>query len=339
MASTKRRHNLAVAHGFGSIHTNEPPGSHCNNIGAAHRKQIHAAFRNWFNIDVNPEDEYKNRRPKEDLLCLTDEARKEFQPKPLHEILANMADKSLADFRTASSRMRPENRRKATRALWRSVLGSVEPPKEPKVREGSPHKEVVNGIAITREILETEPGISVPLMTLSLTKLDGKQDRNRLLVLGVAADGIAGMLQRRSNDFDWALSFGCVVTLVDVRGTGASSPGNDHGQQSSATAHSATALMLGQPLLGGQLCDLRAAWRYARKRSDLTAEGGLVGGGTGRSPLAIDAEFSYPRRIEGRPAEAEPSAALLALLLGAIRRRCGRRSLPPRTRVVPLGAR
>jgi hypothetical protein len=32
-------------------------------------------------------------------------------------------------------------------------------------------------------------------------------------------------------------------------------------------------------------------------------------------PLAADARFSYPRRIDGRPDEAQPSAAHLALLL------------------------
>jgi hypothetical protein len=34
------------------------------------------------------------------------------------------------------------------------------------------------------------------------------------------------------------------------------------------------------------------------------------------APLAADATFAYPRRIDSRPAEADPSGALLALLLG-----------------------
>jgi hypothetical protein len=107
-----------------------------------------------------------------------------------------------------------------------------------------------------------------------------------------------------------------VFVLVEVRGTGASNPDGDHGQQSEATSHSATQLMLGQTLLGGQLRDLRAAWRHVRKRDDIDPKNGMVAGGTGAKPLASDAAFTYPRRIDGRPGEAEPAAAHLALLLG-----------------------
>jgi hypothetical protein len=38
-------------------------------------------------------------------------------------------------------------------------------------------------------------------MTLSLTRLD-KEVRSRPLVLGVASDGIAGMLRRRQGDLN-----------------------------------------------------------------------------------------------------------------------------------------
>jgi hypothetical protein len=40
-----------------------------------------------------------------------------------------------------------------------------------------------------------------------------------------------------------------------------------------------------------------------------------VVGGSGVEPLAADAAFSYPRRVD-RPEECQPTGALLALLLG-----------------------
>jgi hypothetical protein len=92
-------------------------------------------------------------------------------------------------------------------------------------------------------------------------------------------------------------------------------PGSDHGQQSSFTSVAATELMLGHTLLAGQLRDLRAAWRHFRKRADLAPKEALVIGESGVTPLSEGVEFSFPRRIDGRPPESLPSAALLALLL------------------------
>ena len=311
---------LSFAHGFGSIQVNDPPGSHCNNIGAAHRKQIHEAFRKWFAIDVRPDDEYRNRRPREELICLTEAARKELNPKPLHEILAAMADEKLAAARQARAKLAPDERRKQLRESWQRLLGESEPPREIKVREGSPHVQEVGGIKVTRELLESEPGISVPVLTLSRGDLDSKRDRSRMLILGVASDGLAPALARRREEIAQGLAFGAVIVLVDVRGTGAAG-GGDQGQQSAATSHSATHLMLGKTMLAGQLRDLRTALRHASIRADVSPRA-IVVGGSGHEPLAEGAEFSHPRRID-RPAECEPTGAMLAVLMGLVENETG----------------
>jgi hypothetical protein len=246
-------------------------------------------------------------------MCLTDAARKEFDPQPLHKILARMADEKLALAREARAKLAPEERRKQFRASWQRLLGDSDPPQEIKVREGSPHVQEVGGIKITRELLESEPGISVPVMTLSRADLDSKTDRSRMLILGVASDGLAPALARRHDEIAQGLAFGCVLVLVDVRGTGAAG-GGDHGQQSGATSHSATHLMLGKTMLAGQLRDLRTALRHASRRKDVQRQA-IVVGGSGYEPLAEEAEFSHPRRID-RPAECEPTGAMLAVLLG-----------------------
>src|SRR5262249_46205193 len=89
---------LSVAHGYGTLTGQDPPGSHCNNIGAVHRRQIHEAFRRWLNIDVKPEDEYSRRRAAGELTCLTDEAKRELRPLPLHELLAFRAVRGVGSY-------------------------------------------------------------------------------------------------------------------------------------------------------------------------------------------------------------------------------------------------
>jgi hypothetical protein len=70
--------------------------------------------------------------------------------------------------------------------------------------------------------------------------------------------------------------------------------------------------MLGRPLLGGQLRDLRTVWRHVRPKGG--GREAVVIGGSGVTPLDADAKFVYPRRID-RPGECRPTGALLALLL------------------------
>jgi hypothetical protein len=301
---------LSFAHGRGTLTGQNPPGSHCNNIGAIHRRQIHEAFGRWFNIRVTPEAEYTARRPPEELKCLTDEARRQFQPQPLHKILSHLVDERLAAAREERANLASAERRKLMRESWSRVLGNIEPPPEVKTREGSPPTETFDGITVRRELLETEPGIVVPVLTLSRS---GKPKGPA--TIRVATDGIAGMLERSRRDIAERLQSGNVVALVEVRGTGAAGPGNDRGQQSGSTSQSATHLMLGQTVLGGQLRDLRAVLRHLQRRDDVLPQEIGVFGDDGGQPLASGAPFAYPRRIEGRPAEFQPTSALLALLL------------------------
>jgi hypothetical protein len=306
---------LSFAHGQGTITGKDPPGSHCNNIGAVHRRQIHDAFRKWFRIDVKPDDEYRNRRPREELICLTDEVRQKLQPKPLHEILGAIADEQLAATRAARAVAAPKDRRKLVRESFARHLGNIEPPARVTVQPGSPHVERLGDITVTREILETDPGITVPVMTLSNDGADGRRTPE-LLAVGVASDGIEKIFERHRNPIAIGLDRNMLIVLIEVRGSGESSPGSDRGQQGAATAHSATQRMLGETTLAGQLRDFRAVWRHIRRHvRDFPNLEVVAIGESGVKPLAIDSPFSYPRRIESRPRECEPTGALLVALL------------------------
>lgn len=302
---------LAFAHGHGTLTGDNPPGSHCNNIGAVHRRQIHEAFRRWFSIDVQPEHEYSRRRSREELLCLTDEARRQFQSRPLCEIVAKTADERLATARQAREKLPPADRLAAFRESWTRLLGDTKPREFFQVLFGSPKDELKDGLLICRFLAEPEPGVSVPVLSINPPRRGGLDPRT---VIAVAPDGIAGLLRRRSDWIAAKLAAGHSVMLVDVRGTGASSPGSDRGQQSAATSISATHFMLSQSLLAGQLRDLRSiiAWHFRGK--DFGGNSVILFGDSGVEPLAVDKPFRYPRRIDGRPAECQPTGPLLALL-------------------------
>jgi hypothetical protein len=361
-----RGDRLAFALGFGTIQANDPPASHCNNIGAVHRKLIHEAFGKWFNIQVKLEDEYSNRRMPEELTCLTAEARQRFEPQPLHVLLSrsvNLANRlpheqPLDAVLARSAAVREESLKRARRQqfvtremrglnvrarnTWASLLGKPElmerdpfynsdrsllfgkeagsGPLTPRfaVREGSPATEIAGPLRIERKLLDIEPGITVPLLLLKSNDADAKV--RRPIALGVAMGGSRAILAERRDDLARLLARGVIVALPDVRGTGATSAGQDHGQQSAATAHAATCLMLSKPLLGAQLSDLRAVWRYLKDHDDVDPQVSAVFGHSSVEPLSVDAKFSYPRRIDERPVECQPGGPLLALLLGLYER-------------------
>ena len=251
-------------------------------------------------------------RTREELTCLTDEALQQFQPQPLHAILASLADRQLAAAGQARNAAKPEDRRRLARESWARLLGNVEPPREVKIRAGSPPLDRVGELTIRRELLDVEPGITIPLMVIFPNQ--GNVRERRSLVVHFAPDGISGMLRRNIDQIAAALQAGRAVAFVEVRGTGASSPGADHGQQGAMTAHSATELMLVRTLLAGQLRDLRAAWQHLAAIPKIDRTKLSICGDSPAEPLPPAAPFSYPRRIDNRPSECLPQASLLALL-------------------------
>jgi hypothetical protein len=72
--------------------------------------------------------------------------------------------------------------------------------------------------------------------------------------------------------------------------------------------------MLGEPLLAGQLRDLRAVWRHIQRRSGDAKRELAVLADSGAAPLPANTPFAHPHRVASRPAETQPNAALLALL-------------------------
>ena len=73
-----------------------PEASHCDNIGAFHRRMIHPLFERWFGIKVTEKDEYSAPRKRPELICLTDKAREELKPKSLNELMSALGTEAVS---------------------------------------------------------------------------------------------------------------------------------------------------------------------------------------------------------------------------------------------------
>jgi hypothetical protein len=299
--------SLRVVHGSGSVRgAAGPENTHCTHIGALHRKGIYPALRDWFGMPVPAE--YSNRRPAEDLTCWTDEARKELRPKKLHEVLGEIA-KAKVDAALAAAPGEDEARPKWAKAAWGKLLGDIDPPADPKLIEGM--AEEVPGGKLIRYALEVEPGVVVPFLLISPRGNDGKPP----VVIMVAQAGKAEFLKDRGGVIEKFLKAGVAVCLPDVRGTGETRPGDGSpGRTSSRTSVSQTNLILGQPLLGSQLRDLRTVIRWLQTRPDIDGKKLAVWGDSFAPTNPPARNPVVPLDAPDIPPIAEPLGASLAVL-------------------------
>jgi hypothetical protein len=142
----------------------------------------------------------------------------------------------------------------------------------------------------------------------------GAKEKSPAVVM-VAQGGKAGFLRERGDVIAAFLKAGVVVCLVDVRGTGETQPGDaSPGRTGSRTSISQTNLILGQPVLGSQLRDLRTVIRWLQGRKDIDGKKLAVWGDSFAKVNAADGRFAVPLDAPELPRYAEPGAALLAHL-------------------------
>jgi dienelactone hydrolase len=268
---------LSFATGYGVLSGQPPNASHCNNIGADHRKAgIYPAFEKWFAIPA-PAAEPKDRRPAADLLCGV-------PLRPLHEILADAVPKR--------RRSRDE-----LAAAWTGLLGDVSPfPAEPV--------EVAKG----RWVLRAGPA-QVPFLLLA-----PPGDGRRPAVVAFAQGGKAGFLKHRADEIAAFLAGGVAVCLVDLRGTGDTRSGDGTGRTSALTSHSASSLMLGRPLAGVRVRELRAVLAFLRSRPDVDPSRLALWGDSFAPVNGPDVRIDVPYDAPKFPEVGHPMGATTALL-------------------------
>jgi cephalosporin-C deacetylase-like acetyl esterase len=294
---------LRVAHGKGRVTgPGGPDNTHCNHIGAVHRKMIYPALKDWFGMPV-PE-EYSKPRPGAELKCWTDEARAELKPKKLHEVAGALARERAKAW--SAEKEIPEHL-----AAWAKLLGDIEPAKDPKVIEGKADE--VPGGKLTRFAFEVEPGIVVPLVLISPNGAKGKTP----VVVMVAQGGKAAFLKERADAIAAFLKAGVAVCLPDVRGTGETRAGTSADRGSTRTSVSQTNLILGQPVLGAQLRDLRTVIRWLTDRKDIDHVNVALCGDSFAPVNAASTKFAVPLDVTSPNAISEPNGDALASLASA----------------------
>ena len=298
--------NLVGIGARGFVVGSEPENMHWI---AGNRELLYPTFERWFNIP-NPKKEFSNRRPPEDFLCLTPAALEEFAPQPMHQIAARLGAERAAAARTELHRLSDKDRRAKLRQDWTKLLGNVAAKSDPVVRDQRSDDAALPGVQVERIHLATEPGIVVPVLLLRPATAKGKLP----LVVAVAQGGKQEFLKQRSEAIAELLAGGTAVCLPDVRGTGETSPGAGRDRGSPATAISASALMLGTPLLGGRLRDLDAVLRHLRQRPDVDRQRIALWGDSFAAPNAGAGDLRAPHGIDNRPGQSEPLGGLLALL-------------------------
>jgi dienelactone hydrolase len=301
------RAGIAPVHGKGSVKgPGGPENTHCTHIGPVHRAGIYPLLKEWFAMPVPAE--YSQRRTSDELLCWTDEARAELKPRPVREVIAELA----VQRRTAALAKLPADaaeRREALRKLWAGALGDVEPLANPKVVAGV--TDDVPGGTLARFALETDAGITVPVLLVTPKDTKGPVP----VVVVVSQAGKRAYLKERRDVVAALLKSGIAVCLVDVRGTGETRPGDGAGRGSSRTSVSQANLILGQPVLGAQLRDLRTVTRWLAARDGIDGSRLAVWGDSFAKVNPPDAKLAVPLDADG-PAISEPCGANLALLLG-----------------------
>jgi cephalosporin-C deacetylase-like acetyl esterase len=307
------KQNLGFAHGAGKV--NGPAGpdnTHCTHIGAVHRKMIYPYLKDWFGMPI-PE-EYSARRKPEELLCWTEEAKKELKPKKLHEMLPAVADELAAAEQKRLAELKPLDRREQLRKNWTKILGDITPR---QTSIAGDRAEDIPGGYLRRLELYTEPGWPPVVPFLLLTPTAGKADDIKWpIVIMVSASGKASFLKERGDEISLFLKSGIAVALADVRATGEIRLGSGSPALGGArTSVSQTELILGQTLVGTQFRDLRALIHHLQKYDYLD---GTRIGVWGDSFAKINAAAMNPKvPLElDLPEIAEPGGALLAELTG-----------------------
>ena len=318
---------LAAAYGKGTLKQQAPEASHCTNIGRFHRRLIHPAFARWFDIHVEEADEYSRPIESAQLVCWTDELRRQLGPLSFNEALRSIGNERVGRLTAKLAEKPLPEQRRALREAWSPRLGSQQqsPPAAPRVvasviealpKEAAAKGTTTPGLAlrVERSVLEVEPGMVVPL--LLLTAASRPQDQPGRAVVAIAEQGKAALLRERGAPIQELLASGFLVALPDLRGIGETGWRGSRGREAATTDRSASLQLYGESFVGQRLRDLRAVLAHLRQRRDVAPTKIGLWAESLVEPNAADTVVSVPHGVEGWPRFAEPGCGLVALLAG-----------------------
>lgn len=307
--------HLAFTHGRGELKGQPPESTHCTHIGPVHRVGIHQALQTWFKINAGPETEYSQRVDASSLRCWTPEARSLYQPASLVELARREARTRVSDFSLKTRTLSRPDRRKFLRSSWGRLLGeSDETPSvlaAEKLMQIAIRTRDADPAGFSRLLLTTESGVSIPVLMIEAPSPTGA------VVVAVCSQGKGALLKSRSSELAELIQDGATICLVDPRGIGELSVGTSRGRRSAATAEAATALMVGRPIPGQQLQDVRTVIQWLRTHPSTQGRALALWGESLAKPNPSDAPFQTPRDDDqSLPTLAEPQGPLMVLLAG-----------------------
>lgn len=304
--------HLAFTHGRGGLRGQPPEATHCTHIGAFHRQRIHQAFHDWFQIKVTPNEEFRQRVPVDSLRCFTDPMTQETHNRLLKNILPSIANQRMAEARNRRRGLSSTDSRDQLRVDWNRILG--EPVALSEAVELSKDSQLLTNIRVDRVRLRTDTGIQVPLILMR--PKEAKVGQKTKVVLVSSHVGKRNLLQRNAAEYAGLLRAGFAICLPDARGIGESSVGAGRGRNSPATDVSASLLMLRDPLIAGQLRDLRSVCRWLGAQVDIDSTRIWIWGDS-RSATVPPAQVQVVPRDDDAsvPPFAETSGCMLSLLL------------------------
>ncbi len=306
--------SIAFAFGKGSVRGRPPTSTHCTNIGAYHRQQIHPQFRRWFDLQVTSQDEFRHRRDSNELICLTPHARRLLRPHSLLQLTRDLGRKRAQVVWKQLQGMSPDKRVKLLQEKWRKLLGTTTHPSAPKVHQSVDPIVLNNSVEVTPIELSVQPGISVPLLVFSPRSGHPTPSQRSPVVVAVAQGGRVGLLQHRSEQIAQLLSSGVMVCVAEVRNTGSTKSKVGRWRTSGDTNRSVNLQLFGETVLGGQLADLRSILAYLRTRADVDPGRLAIWGDSFVQPNPPEINLNVPHGVSGRPPTSEPVGGLLALL-------------------------
>jgi dienelactone hydrolase len=303
--------NLSFTHGTGVIQGNDPTASHCTNIGPIHRKAIYAALKKWFDIPI-PEKESKERRSVEELRCWTLAAERELKPRPLHEVLAAMADEQTRGTRRYMASIPDADKREALRGPLAWPLGIAN---HPGVAVGPTSATLPRLLGCRAERIATF--VNAPPRGLLLLPKAKQNGCKYPLVLCVCQDGPERFLKERAKAIATLLQAGVGVLIAELRATGTDRPGEGRGRTSEAAAIAATGLMVQRPLMGTRWSDVRVLFNMLGKdhEQEVDTDTMLLWGESLSAPNEPDTTIGVPHDLP-QPRVAEPMGATVASLFG-----------------------
>jgi hypothetical protein len=302
---------LGFTKGAGAVTGTGAGNTHCNNIGAVHRKAIHPLFEKWFGIKAA---EYSKRLPTEESQCLTPEVKAKIKVTPVHELAKRIAEEDMAEFRKKLRGRPAEDQRQELEQRWRQLLGT------PVLGEFT-LEATSGGIKLPGDVSQRFGVLRCKDFAVPVISLVPRHDKKHTdVVIAIAQQGADGFLKHRHKHLTQILSAGMSVLIPDLPGCGQNAaPGEGRGRTSGNTSQSATAQMLGGSLMGLRLLCLQQLVREMAEGFKNVGESPRIFlWGDSFAPVnASDVKVEVPYDTDKSPAIAEPLGPTLALLAGA----------------------